>query len=344
MANGYTHAALESIPGNETNAPTLSTKVIYEPIQSLEIQLGPQHMERDDELRNVDEPLALLAEHFDPTWSLTSRAYPDMLGFELSAMLGLPTSTKGNGTITDPDGGTIPSGTIYRHVWTAPFGPSGLSPKTAQRQVAYSDESFFLKAKGCGTDTLSIDSPDSGGVSLKTSGPALYVAKIADPSLTPAYETLSIPPFERSHLTLPTWLSGTGETEDFTVAISNPMDRVRTLGIASKFADQLEKGDGPIVVSGSIPKRVIDPDDWDALVAATGFAVKAKWISTVNVGAVSYKYSLWMECLNVQYTDGGPEALANKRRLGGSFNWKSTYNGTAGSTKFTLVNGTSSYA
>jgi hypothetical protein len=105
----------------------------------------------------------------------------------------------------------------------------------------------------------------------------------------------------------------------------------------------MEKGDGPIVVTGSIPKRVIDPDDWDALVAGTGFAVKARWQSTVVIGATSYKYTLWLECLNAQYVDGGPEALANKRRLGGSFNWKSTYNGTAGSTKLTLVNATASY-
>jgi hypothetical protein len=122
------------------------------------------------------------------------------------------------------------------------------------------------------------------------------------------------------------------------------MERGRTLGIASKFADVLEMGDGPAVIcTGSIPKRVIDADDWDALLAGTGFTVKVKWTSTVNIGATSYKYTFWLECLNAQYMDGGPEALANKRRHGGSFNWKSTNTGTAGSTKLTLVNATASY-
>lgn len=342
MANGYTHAALESIPGNETNTPTLSTKVIYEPVRELELVPGADHMMRDDEIRNVDEPLAVLPEKFDPTWSLESRAYPDMTGFELSAMLGLPVSTAGDGIITDPDAAIIPA-TATRHVWTAPYG-TGLLPKTAQRQCAYSDQSFYLKAKGCGTDALSIDSPDSGGVTLKAGGPALYLARVANPALTAAYEALTIAPFMRSHLQIVSWLTGTAESEDFTVAVANPMERVRTLGIASKWADQLEKGDGPIVFTGSIPKRVIDIDDYDALIAATGFAVKVRWQSTVNIAATGYKYTLWLECLNAQYIEGGPEALANKRRLGGSFNWKATYNGTPGSTKITLVNATASYA
>jgi hypothetical protein len=86
-----------------------------------------------------------------------------------------------------------------------------------------------------------------------------------------------------------------------------------------------------VIVTGSIPKRVIDADDYDALLAATGFAVKIRWQSTVNIGATAYKYTLWLELLNAQYMDGGPEALANKRRHGGSFNWKATYAGAAGS-------------
>jgi hypothetical protein len=108
MANGYTHAARESTPGNETNTPTLSTKVIFEPVRSVQVQLNPKPMERDDEVRNVDEPLAVLTEAYDPTWSLESRAYPDLLGFELATMLGDPVSTAGNGVITDPDSATVP--------------------------------------------------------------------------------------------------------------------------------------------------------------------------------------------------------------------------------------------
>jgi hypothetical protein len=76
MANGYTHAARESTPGNETNTPTLSTKVIYEPVRSINVALNPKPMERDDEVRNVDEPLAVLPEMYDPTWELESARLP----------------------------------------------------------------------------------------------------------------------------------------------------------------------------------------------------------------------------------------------------------------------------
>jgi hypothetical protein len=57
------------IPGNETNSPTLSTKIMYEPIQSFGPKLGANPMERDDELRNQDEPLSVLSDVYAPPGS-----------------------------------------------------------------------------------------------------------------------------------------------------------------------------------------------------------------------------------------------------------------------------------
>jgi hypothetical protein len=39
-------------------------------------------------------------------------------------------------------------------------------------------------------------------VSLKASGPALYLARIATPRSPPTYEALTVAPFERAHCTL----------------------------------------------------------------------------------------------------------------------------------------------
>lgn len=342
MATGYLHGVLESIPGNETNSPTPSTKVWYGPVISFNPQLHAAHMERDDELRGIDEPLSVVPEQFNPTWDAESRLYPDTIGFLLSIICGLPTTAAGDGIITDPDVATIPAG-AYRHVWTAPFGPVGLNPKTAQFQAAYRDQATFFKLKGCGCSQLAISSPAQGGARVTASGPALYMARISDPSLTPAYESLATLPFMRGHLTLPTWLASTATTEDFTLQIANTMEPVRTLGIASKFADDLEKGDPPIIVTGTVPKRLVDADDYDALLNATGFATKVRWLSTVNITG-SYKYALWVQMTNAQYTDGGPQALANRRRIGGTFNWKATNaTGTAGHVTITLVNNVTSY-
>lgn len=342
MASGYLHELFESIPGNETNSPTASTKIIYHPIQSAKVALNPKHMDRDDELRNQDQPLSVLTQAYDPSWEYAARAYPDLLAFRLKAMLGSPTTTAGDGIITDPDAGTIPTGAT-RHVWTAPFGPSGVSPQTTQQQFAYKDQTTFFKAKGCATSSLEIESPEEGGVGIKASGEAAYLERVADPALTPAYEALTVRPFTRSGLTLPTWLTGTGTHEDFSISVENPIEMVRSLGIPSKYPDVVEKGEGLITVTGSLAKRQLDPDDYNALRDATAFAAKAKWLSdSIITGA--YKYTLWIEMASCQYVEGEIDELSNKRRHGGNFNFKATFGGSTASCTVTLINNTASYA
>lgn len=340
----YLEAKFEagSAPGNESTNPTLSTKQIFFPAIEFSPELNPSHLDRSDEMRNVLEPISRLSESYAPEWSMESRAYPDLLGFVLKMMLGPPVTTAGNGVITDPDTIAIPTG-AYRHVFTAPFGPSGAYPQTTQFQAAYADESFFLKAKGAAAAELNINSPEEGGVRVEANGLATFIDDIADPALSPTYESLSIPPFERGHLRLsPAGPSGTATTEDFGLTIAQDLEVVRSLAIASKYPDIVEKGEGPITVAGSIPKRHIDVDDWNALVAATGFTLTARWQSTAFITG-AYAYALWYEANNAQYVGGGPQALANQRRIGAEFEWAATYAGTAGSSKFTLVNSVASY-
>lgn len=343
MPLGYLRASGESLPGNETNSPTLSTKKVFPPIQSFAPKPGVKPLERDDELRNQDEPLAVLPEAYDPTWEIGARLYPDLLGFFLKLACGAPESTAGNGVIKDLNEVVIPTGAT-RHRWAAPFGPSGASPLTAQFDAAYTDQGTFFKLKGAAVDSLSIATPENGGATINASGPALYMDRQSDPSLSPSYEALSVRPFTRGGLTLPKNLTGASSSiEDFGLSIANPVEAVRTLGIASRWADQMEKANaGPIVVSGSIPKRLLDPDDFDALKNATGFELLAMWTSE-SIIASSYPYKFIVKALNAQYVDGDPEALQNQRRHGQSLSWKSTA-ATTGSTTFELVNATTSYA
>ncbi len=343
MATGYVTARYEDSPNNETATSAYSTKRIYFPALSMTPALNAAHLERDDEIRNVDEPLQVLSERYAPEWSMETRSYPDTLGFLLKLILGAPTTTAGDGIITDPDGSTIPVG-AHRHVWTAPFGPSGTAPLTAYFQVAYADQSVFYDVKGAALRSLGIETPETGGGRLSASGPALFMARVSDPSLSPSYESLAIPPFQRSHLTIPTWLSGSAARyEDFSISIENPVEPYPSLGVASKYPDVMEKAEAPIMFSGSVPMRQLDADDYDALVAATGFAAKAKWEST-SVIASAYVYTAWVEFDNAQYIGGGPGALENRRRIGASFDFKATYDGAGASSTVTLVNATSSYA
>jgi hypothetical protein len=342
MPTGYTRAAYESIPGSETNSPTLSTKVLYPPLTAFGVKPGTDPMERDDELRNQDEPLSVLAETYDPTWSVGQRAYPDSLAFWLKLVCGAPTTTAGNGVITDLNSVVVPTG-AYRHRWTAPFGPSGASPLTCQFDVAYKDQSVFYKAKGAAASSFSLESPDKGGAMIAASGPAVYLDRQADPSLTPAFESLAIRPFTRGGLTLATDLTGHGTTQDFSVSITNPVSPYRSLSAASRWADVMEKDNqGPIAVTASIPRRQLDADDIDALKNATGFPLLAMWISE-SIIASAYPYKFFVKFDNAQYVEGDPDDLQNQRRHGHTFTAKSTTTST-GSTTLEVVNATTSYA
>jgi hypothetical protein len=341
MPAGYVRESFESIPGNEANSPTLSTKKLFPPIQSFGPKLGGKPLSRDDELRNQDEPLAVITDAYEPAWEYKSRAYPDLMGWRLKHICGAPTTTAGDGIITDPDGAVIPTG-AYRHVFKAPFGPSGASPLTTQVEAAYKDQGVYFRLKGAACSEFSIETPEEGGAVISASGPGLFLSRISDPALSPAYEALSVRPFVRGNLSL-TWLGGSGTTQDFSLSIANPVEAVRSLGIASKFPDIMEKAnEGPIVVSGSIPKRQLDPDDWDALLNATGFAALAKWVSD-SIIAAGYPYKMFAAMSNCQYIGGDADALANQRRHGASYEWKST-TASSGSTEITVVNATPSYA
>lgn len=343
MPSGYARAAIESLPGNEVNTPTLSTKKLFPPLISLGPKPGTNHMERDDELRNQDEPLPVLSEAYNPSWDVAVRAYPDVTAFLLQLACGAPTTVAGNGVITDTGGTIVPTG-AYRHRWTAPFGPTGASPLTAQLDIAYADQSAYYKAKGAAASDFSVESPETGGVRVAASGPALYLDRQSSPGLTASYESLAVRPFTRGNLSFPTFgpSGAASSVEDFTWRISNPVEPYRSLGVRSNWPDVMEKANaGPIVVSGEIPKRQLDPDDIDALKNATGFALIASWVSE-SIIASSYPYKLFLSLSNAQYVAGDPTPLANQRRHGHTLSWKSTTPST-GSTVIEVVNATSSY-
>lgn len=342
MALAYARIRRETTnaPGNESVTPTYATKILYPPAISVSCNLNPSHMMRDDEIRNIDEPLSVVPEAYAPTWGIESRMYPDTVGMLLAGALGAPTTTAGDGIITDPDTVAIPA-SCYRHVWTAPF-VTGAIPSTMDVTAAYRDQSTYFQLRGCATETIGITSPASGGARISASGPALYMARISDPSLSPAYEALTILPFMRRHLTL-SWLSGSATTEDFSLNISNPVEATPSLNIRSAYPDVMEKAEAPVTFTGSIPKRQLDADDYDALLNATGFAATAKWVSD-SIIASSYPYKLFIVFANCQYISGSPGALENRRRIGASFDFKGTTTGSAGHVTITLVNATTSYA
>lgn len=351
MPTGYAQFRHEVVPGNESVNPTLSTKTVYVPMAELNVAQNPSMLERDDENRGKSEPVPVLPEVYNPTWSLSTRMYPDAVGMALACMFGIDATgetgathyaaTAGDGAITDPDGSTIPTGAT-RHVWTGPLGPAGASPKTSQIIAAYKDQGAFFKLKGASTQSLGIETPEAGGAMLSLEGIAAFMDDIADPSASPAYETLATYPFMRGGTTILTWLSGTATAENISFNIANPTENVHSMGTESKYADVVEKAEGLVIVSGSIDKRQLDLDDFEALRDATEFAASTRWRSETEVVS-GYRYSLWIELSAAQYIDGSLGALGNRRRIGSTFNFRAASNASP-AVVITLVNNVASYA
>lgn len=504
MANGYLQGKYEQTsatdftpnPGSENTTPVYSSKTIYFPIISSAASLNPNPLERDDELRNSDQPFLRVTDVFDPTYSYDSRAYPDLSGWWLAMLLGRDSSasssvvltttttalitaatvipvtsatgiavgqlvggvnitpgtyvtsvsalnvtvsaaqtlssgstvtfaTAGNykvetgsaavsttttassstaviavtsatgitvgqyvvgtgipantkvvsiaslnitlsavvavasgaavsfGTATDIDGTALLAANQFAHTWTAPFGPSGAIPQTANLTYAYKDQSAFFQLKGAACEQFTLDTPDQGGVQIKAEGPAAYLTSISDPSNTPAYESVSRRPFVHANLAVSyADQSGSGYTtanagvaSGFTVQARNPVNAIRTLGGASQSPDRLEKDDGPIMFSGTIAKRNLTKADWDAMRALSTFQLSAKWKSTDYItGTSGAVYGLSVTVPNAQLVAGSPDALDNKRRHGASYTWNAAYDGTSASVVVKLCNATSTYA
>lgn len=253
------------------------------------------------------------------------------------------TSFTGCGSHAATTGGEVINGNAptNTHKWVF-TKRGGITAKTFQALLAYVDEATFLKAQGCGLSQLQMDAEGN----LDGSGLALVASRVADPNLTPAFTTQAVPHFRRGDLSL-SWLTGSGTTEDFSFQIANSLNARRTLGLAtpSYFPDAMEHGDEKVKLTGSIPKTVLDPDDYDALVNASTWSARARWKSPKTIGATSYPYTMWLDMPACQYMEGEPDELANKRRFGQQLGFWAAWDETAGyDFRITLVNALSTAA
>ena len=345
MALGYIQLKRETNgPLNESTwaAGTYGTKILYPPASNIAPDIAPTQINRDDEIRNANEPSPILPDKFDPKMPLAVKGYPDTTAFLITLMYGLPTTVVGNGTITDLGGGTVPTG-AYTHTWTAPFSGTVNIPTTAQVLAAYADQGVYLQGFGMGIQQLDLGTDDTV-MNLSAQFDGLFMQQISNPSLTPAYEASTVQPWKPRNATLTTWLANTGLTVQggLTYSFMNPFEKDRTQGVVSMSPNALFKTDLP-TTTGTINKLLFDVDDWNALVASTGFAALTAWINDSFVTG-SYPYKLFVKNTNLQYTGGTPAPLTNSRRLGASYNFKATdASGSGASTIIQVCNSTAAY-
>lgn len=215
----------------------------------------------------------------------------------------------------------------------------GTVAQTAQVYAAYGSQGVFMKGQGYGVSGLTLDA--SGALSASLLG--LVCALVSDPGLSPALDTSAILPITRGDIYLQ-WLTGSGESSDFSLSLANPLVAVPTMGLAvpSLYPDVMEHGDTWPKLSGSIPKRKMDTDDFAALWAGSVFSAIARWRARSYVGNSPSKYALWVNMPACQYDSGTPDDLAARRRFGSTFNWRAQWDeATAADVTFTLVCGVS---
>lgn len=215
----------------------------------------------------------------------------------------------------------------------------GAQAQTAQVTAAYGDMGIWLRGQGYGVSDLSLNA--AGEMTANMLG--LVVASIADPALSPTYDSQSVLPVRRGDFTL-NWLTGGGVVDDFTMSLANPLAVVRTLGLAtpSFFPDVMEQGDTWPTLTGTIPKRRLNATDWAALIAASTFSATARWRTPAYVSDSPSKYGLWCTMPAVQLVGGTPDELYARRRFGASYNWAAQWDETTGyDFLFSLVCGVS---
>jgi hypothetical protein len=344
MALKYVEARFETgaTPGKESGvSASFAAKTIYFPALSFSMDTQPNPLERDDEMRTVNEAIRYEQESFAPTWTMRTRMYPDTFAFMLKAHLGAPVTTAGNGVITDL-GGTVMPASTNRHHWDAPYA-TGAAPQTVMFRVVDPESTMYWDVRGATVESLEIGVPDAGGITVTWSGKANYISNIADPALTPAYESLAIAPFLRAYATL-SWLASSANTDTVSWTIGKQVEHTRTFGGASKWPDLVEHGEGVVQLSGTIDKRTINATDWAALIAATRFTSLTTFTHTSFVtGAYPYKVFIQAPNTSASYSTGGPDDIMNRKRTPASFAFRVTRD-SAQSAAIEVCNATVSYA
>lgn len=261
-----------------------------------------------------------------------------------SPAIAVTTTTPGAaGSVSDPDGATVPTG-VDKWVFTA---RDQLNAQTAQIIWNYKNHAMQVKGNGYAIPSLSLNA--AGELTAELMG-LVYRRLALDTTTVPTPISAQIPPIRRGDLYL-SFLAGGASPADFSISSAMPMSRNRSLGLdpPSNFSDEMlfgaDDGSGVLGVSGSIPKRAVDPDDQDALLAATTFAAAARWRTPKVIGATTAKYTAWLEMPACQLVGGEPGEHGNRRRVDASYDFFAAYDeASAFDVKWTVLTDVTSLA
>jgi hypothetical protein len=340
----FTQYAVEAAPNGESGANAVSTTVFYRPLQNFTLNPSIVYDDRTDEFRGTAQPITPDVTGKNATdGSASGRLYANQIVLEFLMMLGYVTPVVGNGVLTDPDGGTPPAAT-YRYVWdSATINPATI--RSAQITRSWGNNTgLFVRDRGVTVTGLDIAVGDQNAPSTFTANySGLYQTDIADPSLTPAYDATTILPFYRAHFSVPTWLSGSSTPINASFSFTNPVEPAPGFSTSQwPVAWQRPDAVGSVPrLTGTLDLSSVDIQDYQAFLAGTPFTYKCKWISTQNIGATSYKYSMWIEGA-ASYSGYDTGAMEHNLRNAASVPFTAGASGGTSAYKVTIVNGTAS--
>lgn len=225
-------------------------------------------------------------------------------------------------------------------LWTFTKRP-GATAQTMQMLFGRPGESVWEKGQGMGVSSMSLSAAGEASVDLT----GLTYGTIPNPGLTPSYPSSLIPPVMLGDIKLTSGLAGTGRSSDFSMSITNPIDRFRDLAIESKYPARIEATGDPVASGGEITKDALTDVDVDALVNGSPFSLDARWRVRYQIAASGTYYKVYYKAPRAMYVGGDMDPMREARRFGGRFNWQAMIDESAGfDARWYLINGTPAIA
>lgn len=318
-AERYAKLEFEATPGSESNpAPVLFATPFFLPAIECGFTPVPNTLDRSDEQRGVDGAMTRAQNEYAPEGGANIRGYAKYLGAILMLLFGDVTTTVGDGIITDPDMATIPAG-AFKHVFKK---KPGAIPKTARFTLGYATK--WIRAHGASCNSLAFTLEDDG-MKSEAGMMANYIQRLSvDPAAVPAYEDFAVLPFRRRNVVVTVGDGGTVNLDTIQYTMEQTLEYVRDLGSRSGWPSDTERANSPegfLRLTGSLTRRDLDAADWDALIAATTFALLVSAKSEQMIPTTGYPYSMWTSAPQAQFISGGPERLKNQARHESSYDW-----------------------
>lgn len=307
------------------------------PVTEMTYNPGVSMIETGDEIRGLAwEPANSGAGQYMPEMTFKTRVSDSQLAYLLYWATGdAPTANT-----TSPDISTRAFGTAtteFKFNWR-----TGNTPRTAAIYFApgqaTSGPSFTLW--GAAVQSLALSFDDAGSLTADISVKGLYLDQNALPSVPASASYTALAPFKKGNFTLgnvaaPSFTSSTSRAIEWTMTIENNLENFFSFQTNSLYPDAVEFADVWPKVTGSVTKRSILASEYNAYRQGTPFsvlttnAVKALHDADATTGAsTAHRFLFTSRAIN--FTGFSPEAITNKRVVGGSYDWAARYS-TGGS-------------